>query len=361
MRLMSFALTTAHVRSRTKFVTRRLGWRGLVPGELVQPVEQAQGLKKGQQVARIGGPIRITEVRLERLDLLTDDPVYGAREIELEGGCWATPAQFVTFFCDTHRCRPDALVRRIQFEYVDAAQNVNANNVSRVAFWQRAAYCKLRTWEMIQDLARAGERADDLANDYQLPVDFVRFLLYPENDIRSRYYRQSDRVKTGRDRAIAAEAEAWSLRKALAALEFDDLNVRASLNAREDETTPAAAQRRLREYADAHTEITRLSTLVNTPELHDFAKAVVLEAAHQRERWDDTQKTDADWFWLIGYLAGKALHTPIAKDVDDGASCVPPDVIAEKRLHRIITIAAAASNWHAHVLARASGTEAGSR
>ena len=30
-------------------------------------------------------------------------------------------------------------------------------------------------------------------------------------------------------------------------------------------------------------------------------------------RWGndgDAGKTDADWFWLIGYLAGKALHNP---------------------------------------------------
>jgi hypothetical protein len=95
-------------------------------------------------------------------------------------------------------------------------------------------------------------------------------------------------------------------------------------------------------------ELERQANLLNTPELHDFSKAVVLEAAHQRERWPtghDANKTDADWFWLIGYLAGKALHTPIAKDLhSDG-----PIRVTEKRLHRIITIAAAAANWHAQV------------
>ncbi len=83
-------------------------------------------------------------------------------------------------------------------------------------------------------------------------------------------------------------------------------------------------------------EVARLNALVNAPELLDFQKAVVLEAAHQRERWSatgDAGKADADWFWLIGYLAGKAMHNP----GDD----------AGKQLHRIITIAAAAANWHA--------------
>lgn len=86
----------------------------------------------------------------------------------------------------------------------------------------------------------------------------------------------------------------------------------------------------------------RLKELLNTPEIADFAKAIQLEAAHQRERWGskhDAGKTDADWFWLIGYLAGKALHNP-----DPGTDPT------EKKMHRIVTIAAAAANWHAAVL-----------
>jgi hypothetical protein len=79
-------------------------------------------------------------------------------------------------------------------------------------------------------------------------------------------------------------------------------------------------------------ELKRLDALINSPHTVDFLKAVELEALHQRERWGaehDAGKTDADWFWLIGYLAGKALHKP------------------EKQLHHIITTAAACLNWHA--------------
>ncbi|HWF07023.1 MAG TPA: hypothetical protein VG297_01100, partial [Bryobacteraceae bacterium] len=50
---------------------------------------------------------------------------------------------------------------------------------------------------------------------------------------------------------------------------------------------------------------------VNTPELHSFRDAVVLEAAHQKGRWGsdhDAGKEPSDWFWLLGYLAGKALR-----------------------------------------------------
>lgn len=83
------------------------------------------------------------------------------------------------------------------------------------------------------------------------------------------------------------------------------------------------------------------AALLDAPEIHDFAKAVVFEAAHQRSRWStehDGDKTDADWFWLIGYLAGKALHTATEDN--------------DKLLHRIVTVAAAACNWHAAKLGK---------
>lgn len=82
---------------------------------------------------------------------------------------------------------------------------------------------------------------------------------------------------------------------------------------------------------------------INTPELFDFVSAVTNEALHQREKWGvdiDGGKTDADWFWLIGYLAGKALHNPAKDDMEPVSA----------RLHRIITVAAAAANWHAMAL-----------
>jgi hypothetical protein len=83
------------------------------------------------------------------------------------------------------------------------------------------------------------------------------------------------------------------------------------------------------------------AALLDAPEIIDFQRAVVLEAAHQRARWPsdhDAGKTDPDWFWLIGYLAGKALHNP---PTPDGRTA------DELQLHRIITVAAAAANWHA--------------
>lgn len=83
-------------------------------------------------------------------------------------------------------------------------------------------------------------------------------------------------------------------------------------------------------------ELARLNALVNTPETDDFFKGTELEAAHQRARWpaeNDAGKTPADWFWLIGYLAGKCLHAHIAGNT-------------EKALHHTISTAAALANWH---------------
>jgi hypothetical protein len=88
----------------------------------------------------------------------------------------------------------------------------------------------------------------------------------------------------------------------------------------------------------ARLRVAELEALINNPHTADFLEAVRLEAAHQRERWGtehDDGKTDADWFWLVGYLAGKAIHKP------------------EKQLHHIITTAAACLNWH---MARTVGT-----
>jgi hypothetical protein len=86
-------------------------------------------------------------------------------------------------------------------------------------------------------------------------------------------------------------------------------------------------------------EVEQLRSLVNTPTLHSFRDGVVLEAAHQRARWGadhDAGKAPADWFWLVGYLAGKALHAQTSGNT-------------EKALHHTISTAAALANWHAAI------------
>lgn len=89
----------------------------------------------------------------------------------------------------------------------------------------------------------------------------------------------------------------------------------------------------------ARLRVAELEALINTPHTLDFLEAVRLEAAHQRERWGaahDAGKADTDWFWLVGYVAGKAVSKP------------------EKQLHHIITTAAVCLNWH---MARTVGND----
>lgn len=81
---------------------------------------------------------------------------------------------------------------------------------------------------------------------------------------------------------------------------------------------------------------TELRDLVNAPEIDNFLRGVHVEAVHQVDRWgeaNDRAKRPADWFWLVGYLAGKALHAALAGDRD-------------KALHHCISTAAALYNWH---------------
>ncbi|HHT8903980.1 TPA: hypothetical protein ACT5CR_006875 [Burkholderia cenocepacia] len=84
---------------------------------------------------------------------------------------------------------------------------------------------------------------------------------------------------------------------------------------------------------DVRAENERLLAIINTPHKDDFLKAVSIEAEHQRQRWNDSGKTASDWFWLVGYLAGKALNAQITGD-------------HEKAEHHVITTAAALANWH---------------
>ena len=115
MRNMSFALTTAQIRNRTKTVTRRLGWRNAKRGDVVQPVVKGQGIPKGGKVEKIGGPIRFIRVEREPLALILGRDGDVARE----GFADMSAVDFVNMFCDHNGCEPDDHVTRIEFEYVE--------------------------------------------------------------------------------------------------------------------------------------------------------------------------------------------------------------------------------------------------
>lgn len=89
---------------------------------------------------------------------------------------------------------------------------------------------------------------------------------------------------------------------------------------------------------------------LNTPEIKDFLMAVEREALHQRDihaHKGDAGKSDADWFWLLGYLGGKAMHAGGAEKSAAAVGSPMARQYYEKQLHHIITTAAACLNWHA--------------
>lgn len=116
MRQMSFALTTAQVLAQTKTVTRRMGWRSAKPGDLIQPIEKGQGLKKGEHVTRVGPPIRVLQVSQEVLSDITPQDVFR------EGFPQMTTREFVKMFKQANGCASDATVTRLAFEYTEPKQ-----------------------------------------------------------------------------------------------------------------------------------------------------------------------------------------------------------------------------------------------
>lgn len=105
-------MTTQQISDKSKTVTRRFGWWFLKPGDVVQPVEKAMGLKKGEQVKKIGGLIRILSTRKEPLFTVTQDDCVKEGFPDLE------PYQFVEMLCRHYKCRPLKMVNRIEFEYI---------------------------------------------------------------------------------------------------------------------------------------------------------------------------------------------------------------------------------------------------
>lgn len=121
-RNMSFSLTTAQFRARTKHITRRDGWLNLKEGDVVIGVEKCMGLKKGERVVSLC-PIRVTDVRREPLSLLIADPDYGRSEAVLEGFPHLTGEQFAEFYIACNGGDIDTPRTRIAFEYLDAPES----------------------------------------------------------------------------------------------------------------------------------------------------------------------------------------------------------------------------------------------
>jgi hypothetical protein len=94
-----------------------------------------------------------------------------------------------------------------------------------------------------------------------------------------------------------------------------------------------------KENSKLKAEIERLNKLINTPHTDDWIEAVKIEAAHQIERWGDDHdigKEATDWFWLLGWLGGKAVRAVEAGEI-------------EKAKHHTISSGAALLNWHRRI------------
>lgn len=89
------------------------------------------------------------------------------------------------------------------------------------------------------------------------------------------------------------------------------------------------------EIKTLQSELTKARELLNTPHTDDWFEGVRLEAGRQIGRWGtehDAGKAPADWFWLIGYLAQKAMIAQMSGD-------------EEKARHHTISTGAAMLNW----------------
>jgi hypothetical protein len=112
---MAVSLTLEQARNRTKTVTRRTGtsWLKLRPGDRLTLCEKVMGLRKGEKVKPVV-TVEVTGVRREPLNAITP------ADVTAEGFPQMTPAEFVTFFCDTHRgATPQTEVTRIAWRYLD--------------------------------------------------------------------------------------------------------------------------------------------------------------------------------------------------------------------------------------------------
>jgi hypothetical protein len=91
-------------------------------------------------------------------------------------------------------------------------------------------------------------------------------------------------------------------------------------------------------------ELRRLDCEIRGAETSDFFKGAIHEVVYQQELHaiDDARKDPQDWFWTLGYLAGKALRAQTDGD-------------AAKFHHHAITCAALCANWHRHGLAKPGG------
>lgn len=116
-RLMSCSQTVSGVLSRRKTVTRRHGWRHLVPGDHLTLCGKVMGRKRAD--GTVEPLIRYVDVEVvsvtrERLSLITAEEI--AREAVHEE---LTPSEWAAWFCSVMGGHLDDEVTRIEWRYLD--------------------------------------------------------------------------------------------------------------------------------------------------------------------------------------------------------------------------------------------------
>ncbi len=128
-RRMSCSMTIDAVKERRKTVTRRHvdTWKNLKPGDHLVLIEKGMGLPKGAKQVVLA-EVEVVSVELEPLWHLTDDEEYGHEECAAEGFPTMEPAEFCSFWMESHGYRPRSqneamgvVCRRIEWRYLDEA------------------------------------------------------------------------------------------------------------------------------------------------------------------------------------------------------------------------------------------------
>jgi hypothetical protein len=84
----------------------------LKPGDQLTLCRKVMGRRRGEPLDRIAA-VEVTSVRREPLDAIT------AADVTAEGFPHMTPADFIAFFCATHRgCQPASEITRIEWRYL---------------------------------------------------------------------------------------------------------------------------------------------------------------------------------------------------------------------------------------------------
>lgn len=93
--------------------------------------------------------------------------------------------------------------------------------------------------------------------------------------------------------------------------------------------------RQRHEIVELNRIIKEQNVRLNKPYNEDWLQGVCIEIMYQETKWEkqDANKRPEDWFWTLGYLAGKCLYAYMHKN-------------KTKAKHHTISAAALLYHWH---------------